>query len=131
MNIEEIKGALKKLRISREELGAKLGVSKASVDNWLCGSRPIPAAKLKLIEMMLQPAPQAAPAIPPLDLSSVKIINVRLTAEELDLCIRAARACHMELEEWARLTILDATRTVLRTQAETAAPASGKGGKHP
>ena len=129
MNIEEIKSALKKQRITRAELADKIGVCLGTVNNWLCGANPIPVAKQKLIEMLLQPAPQAAPALPPLDLSSVKIINVRLTAEELDLCIRAARACHMELEAWARLTILEATRTTLGAQAT--APAICKGGKHP
>lgn len=131
MNTDEIKASLKRQRITRQELADKLGVKKRTVDAWLSCGVSIPVAKQKLIEMLLQPAPQAAPALPPLDLSSVKIINVRLTAEELDMCIRAARASHMELEAWARLTILDATRAVLRTQAETAAPAICKGGKQP
>lgn len=126
MTTEEIKASMKRQRITRQELAEKLGVSKGTVNNWLCGADPIPFAKLQLIEQLLQPAPQAAPALPPLDLSSVKIINVRLTAEELDMCIRAARACHMELEAWARLTILEATRATLGAQS-----ASGKGGKQP
>lgn len=116
MNIEEIKRWLKENGVTRQEFAEKVGVRITSVNNWLSGYTQIPAGRMAIIEKELHPAPQAAPALPPLDLSSVKIINVRLTAEELDMCIRAARACHMELEAWARLTILEATRATLGAQ---------------
>lgn len=108
MKIEEIKARLKERRISRAELGAKLGVSKASVDNWLCGSRPIPHAKLQLIEMLLSPAPAPPPPPRAFDLDAVKVLVVRMTAEERALCVEAARLEGKEFEEWARGVLLDA-----------------------
>lgn len=125
MNTEEIKARMKQARISRQEIADKLGVSKGTVNNWLCEATPIPHAKQQLIEQMLAPQ-QSAPQSNELDLFSTKIILVRLTAQELDMCIRAARACGMELEDWARDTTLKAARSMTAKQEASTASKGGK-----
>lgn len=54
MNAEEIKTWMKKNGISREELGKKVFVTKRTVDGWLSAGKPIPAAKMELIERIVE-----------------------------------------------------------------------------
>lgn len=127
MNTEEIKARMKQARITRQEVADKLGVKKRTVDAWLSCGVPIPHAKHQLIEQMLA-EPEPTPAVPvlPVDSRSLKIVNVRLTAQELDMCIRAARACGMELEDWARDTTLKAARSMTAKQEASTASKGGK-----
>lgn len=110
--IEEIKAWIKRERITRQELAEKIGVSKGTVDNWLCGTHPIPHAKALLIETMMQPAvPPAAVNI----LDEVQVIVIKLTrAEYAAVCaaVEQHNAANpgnpLTVENWARQRILEA-----------------------
>lgn len=110
--ILEIKAWLKKTKTSRQELGEKLGVSKGTVNNWLCGADPIPQAKLLLIKRLME-EPAQAPATT-MDLQAVKIINVLLSKEEKARCAAAAEREGKTPEQWAHDTIMTATARILK-----------------
>lgn len=40
--LEEIRDWIKETNVSRKYVAVKLGVSEGTVNNWLCGNRPIP-----------------------------------------------------------------------------------------
>lgn len=110
---EDIKNWLKGTGKDRAWLGETIGVSKRTVDNWLSGADPIPAAKKKLIEERMQnsAAPdQTAAVVLPLDTSSVNYITILLTQEEYAECVSAATAEHLDLQTWARKLLLDYCR---------------------
>lgn len=50
---EKIKKWLRESGLRREDLGKRLCVSKRTVDNWLTGTQPIPAAKLEVIRDLM------------------------------------------------------------------------------
>lgn len=104
--IEEIKNWLKRARMTRQELAEKIGVSKGTVDNWLCGAHPIPHAKALLIETMMQPAPPPPAAVNILD--EVQVITIKLTRAEYAAVRAAAEAEGKTVEQWARQKILEA-----------------------
>lgn len=104
--IEEIKAWIKRERITRQELAEKIGVSKGTVNNWLCGADPIPYAKLQLIETMMQPAPPPPAAVNILD--EVQVITIKLTRAEYAAVRAAAEAEGKTVEQWARQKILEA-----------------------
>lgn len=111
--IEEIKNWLKRARMTRQELAEKIGVSKGTVDNWLCGAHPIPFAKLQLIETMMQPAVSPPAAVNILD--EVQVITIKLTrAEYAAVCAAVERhnaanpGNPLTVENWARQRILEA-----------------------
>lgn len=110
MNTDEIKASMKRQRITRQELAEKLGVSKGTVNNWLCGADPIPFAKQQLIETLLAPAP--APAPEPPSPASFKVLNVILSREEFALCVAAAKKEGVSVEDWARRIVLERTAAV-------------------
>lgn len=127
MNTEEIKARMKQARITRQEVADKLGVKKRTVDAWLSCGIPIPHSKHQLLEQMLaEPKLEQAVPVSPTDSRFVKIVNVRLTTQELDMCIRAARACGMELENWARETTVQAARSITAKQEASTASKGGK-----
>lgn len=120
---DEIKEWLREQGKSREWLGERVGVSKGSVDNWLSEgvARPIPAAKMKLIEELMQES--AAPAAKKpvaVDIGNIEIINVILTREEMEEVARAAAALGLSIDEFARNSILEATETALQQTQKTA-----------
>lgn len=111
--IEEIKAWLKRERMTRQELAEKIGVSKGTVDNWLCGTHPIPHAKALLIETMMQPAAVPPAAVSVLD--EVQVIVIKLTrAEYAAVCaaVEQHNAANpgnpLTVENWARQRILEA-----------------------
>lgn len=111
--IEEIKAWIKRERITRQELAEKIGVSKGTVNNWLCGADPIPYAKLQYIETMMQPAAVPPAAVSVLD--EVQVIVIKLTrAEYAAVCaaVEQHNAANpgnpLTVENWARQRILEA-----------------------
>ena len=104
--IEEIKAWIKRERITRQELAEKIGVSKGTVNNWLCGADPIPYAKLQYIETMMQPAALPPAAVNILD--EVQVITIKLTRAEYAAVCAAAEAEGKAVEQWARQKILEA-----------------------
>lgn len=125
MEIEEIKALLKSRGWNREQFGNRVGVSKRTVDNWLCGSYTIPLPKMKLIEELMQES--AAPAAKKpvsVDIGSIEIINVILTREEMEEVARAAAALGLSIDEFARDAVLTATATTLKENAPAPATAT-------
>lgn len=116
---EKIKSWLKSQRMSREEFGKKVGVSKSSVDNWLAGVSPIPAGRLALIRELMAPAPEPAPAPAPALGVNAKILNVLLTRDEFELCARAAQQARLPVEEWARRVVLERTAGIQAQKGES------------
>ena len=53
LNAKDIKDWLKTIGKNREWLAEKTLVSKRTVDNWITTNRPIPPAKLALIEKLM------------------------------------------------------------------------------
>lgn len=111
--IEEIKAWLKRERMTRQELAEKIKVSKGTVDNWLCGTHPIPHAKALLIETMMQPSPPPPAAVSVLD--EVQVIVIKLSrAEYAAVCaaVEQHNAANpgnpLTVENWARQRILEA-----------------------
>lgn len=111
--IEEIRAWLKRAHISRQELAERLGVSKSTVDNWLCGNHPIPQGRVMLIETMMQPAAVPPAAVNILD--EVQVIVIKLTrAEYAAVCaaVEQHNAANpgnpLTVENWARQRILEA-----------------------
>lgn len=110
--IEEIKAWIKRERITRQELAEKIGVSKGTVNNWLCGADPIPYAKLQYIETLMQPAvPPAAVSV----LDEVQVIVIKLTCAEYAAVCAAVEQHNaanpgnpLTVENWARQRILEA-----------------------
>lgn len=117
MNITEIKNKLKEKGITREQLGSKLGVKKRTVDAWLSCGMKIPETKMILIEQILETSDTSAVEIP-LGIDSVRVITVRMTKEEFQLCCVAAEQQNKGLEEWARETLLTKTTAILSTEKE-------------
>lgn len=114
--IDQIKAWLKRERMTRQELAEKIGVSKGTVDNWLCGTHPIPHAKALLIETMMQPAAVPPAAVSVLD--EVQVIVIKLTrAEYAAVCaaVEQHNAANpgnpLTVENWARQRILEAARS--------------------
>lgn len=110
---DQIKAWLKRERMTRQELAEKIGVSKGTVDNWLCGTHPIPHAKALLIETMMQPAAVPPAAVSVLD--EVQVIVIKLTrAEYAAVCaaVEQHNAANpgnpLTVENWARQRILEA-----------------------
>lgn len=111
--IDQIKAWLKRERMTRQELAEKIGVSKGTVDNWLCGTHPIPYAKLQYIETLMQPAAVPPAAVNILD--EVQVIVIKLTrAEYAAVCaaVEQHNAANpgnpLTVENWARQRILEA-----------------------
>lgn len=111
--IEEIKNWLKRARMTRQELAEKIGVSKGTVNNWLCGADPIPHAKALLIETMMQPAQPPPAAVNILD--EVQVITIKLTRAEYAAVCDAVEQYNsanpenqLTVENWARQRILEA-----------------------
>lgn len=111
--IDQIKAWLKRERMTRQELAEKIGVSKGTVDNWLCGTHPIPHAKALLIETMMQPAAVPPAAVSVLD--EVQVIVIKLTRAEYAAVCAAVEQHNaknpgnpLTVENWARQRILEA-----------------------
>ena len=125
MNIEDIKTWLKQHGVSRREFAEKVGVKITSVNNWLSGYSQIPAGRMAIIEKLLAPPP-TAPA--PLDVESVKVLVIRMTAEQRALCVEAARKAKMDFEDWARAAILSVAEADLKKAEQSSLLPRGRRG---
>ncbi len=110
MTIDEIKHALKAQGIKRGALAERLRVSPGTVNNWFSGGRAIPAAKLELIELMLNPPLTPAPETTTEDLVPIGII---LTRTEHAAAAQAAQAAGQSLHDYARQMLLHGCRGYL------------------
>jgi hypothetical protein len=99
---EEIKGWLKESGLDRDWLGAQLGVSRRTVDNWLSSSIRIPGLKLQAIEQLLSKGRESLAAEPgPLLLNGQPLL-LNPGKDRFNLWNKAWRQSDAEtLEEWA------------------------------
>lgn len=65
LNAKDIKDWLKTIGKNREWLAEKTLVSKRTVDNWITTNRPIPPAKLALIEKLMSGEEEIEFELPP------------------------------------------------------------------
>lgn len=65
LNAKDIKDWLKTIGKNREWLAEKTLVSKRTVDNWITTARPIPPAKLSLIEKLMHGEEEIEFELPP------------------------------------------------------------------
>lgn len=102
MTKEEIKGWLKESGLDRDWLGAQLGVSRRTVDNWLSSSIRIPGLKLQAIEQLLSKGRESLAAEPgPLLLNGQPLL-LNPGKDRFNLWNKAWRQSDAEtLEEWA------------------------------
>lgn len=102
MTKEEIKAWLKESGLDRDWLGAQLGVSRRTVDNWLSSSIRIPGRKLLAIEQLLsrEREPLAADSGPVLLNGQPLLLNPG--KDRFNLWNKAWKQSDAEtLEEWA------------------------------
>jgi hypothetical protein len=99
---EEIKAWLKESGFDRDWLGAQLGVSRRTVDNWLSSSIRIPGLKLQAIEQLLSKGRESLAAEPgPLLLNGQPLL-LNPGKDRFNLWNKAWRQSDAEtLEEWA------------------------------
>jgi hypothetical protein len=118
---EEIKAWLKESGLDRDWLGAQLGVSRRTVDNWLSSSIRIPGLKLQAIEQLLSKGREPLAAEPgPLLLNGQPLL-LNPGKDRFNLWNKAWKQSDAEtLEEWA-IRALDGL-------AEKAFPEPLKGG---
>jgi transcriptional regulator with XRE-family HTH domain len=118
---EEIKAWLKESGFDRDWLGAQLGVSRRTVDNWLSSSIRIPGRKLQAIEQLLSKGRESLDAEPrPLLLNGQPLL-LNPGKDRFNLWNKAWKQSDAEtLEEWA-IRALDGL-------AEKAFPEPLKGG---
>jgi len=118
---EQIKAWLKESGHDRDWLGAQLGVSRRTVDNWLSSNIRIPGRKLQAIEQLLSKGRESLAAEPrPLLLNGQPLL-LNPGKDRFNLWNKAWKQSDAEtLEEWA-IRALDGL-------AEKAFPEPLKGG---
>ena len=93
---DDIKAWLKEHGNDRAWLGQQLGVTRKTVQNWLSTDRPIPTAKLRLIERLIQD--EAADAAQEKQLNKVLLAEVDLP--RFRRYAASALARKMTVEQW-------------------------------
>lgn len=95
--------------MSRQEFAHAMGVSLSAVNNWLSASasHPIPAAKLALIERMIEDS-TAAPAQPAVELSLDSLLAEVLRIADPQMVEdtrRAAELCGLSLQGYLAMAL--------------------------
>lgn len=99
---EEIKAWLKESGLDRDWLGAQLGVSRRTVDNWLSSSIRIPGRKLLAIEQLSSKGPGTPAAEPGSLLLGGQPLLLNPGKDRFNLWNKAWKESDAEtLEEWA------------------------------
>ena len=116
MTYSELKEWLKATGITRQMIADRFAISKGTVNNWLCGTRPIPARKLALIKDLKPYAPEA-PDAP--RASRGRAIGVPLTDAEYAEVLSAVISSGKRIEEFAAEAVVAAARAELGREPET------------
>lgn len=116
MTYAELKEWLKATGVTRQMIADRFAISKGTVNNWLCGTRPIPARKLALIKDLKPYTPDAAEK--PCE-SRGRAIGVPLTDAEYAEVIAAVISAGKRIEEFAAEAVVNAARSVLGKEPES------------
>ncbi len=116
MTYSELKEWLKATGVTRQMIADRFAISKGTVNNWLCGTRPIPARKLALIKDLKPYTPEQTDK-PREDRG--RAIGVPLTDAEYAEVIAAVISSGKRIEQFAADAVVTAARSVLGREPET------------
>lgn len=106
--LEELRDWLKETKTSRKYVATKLGVSLGTVNNWLCGNRPIPHR----VRVRILAHKRYIPAGEPL-IERSRAVAAPLTGAEYAEVLSAAIQTNYTVEELASAGLMSLVHSIL------------------
>lgn len=113
MTYAELKEWLKATGVTRQMIADRFAISKGTVNNWLCGTRPIPARKLAIIKDLKPYTPQAQEQEDSPTETRGRAIGIPLSDAEYAEVISAVISSGKRIEQFAAEAVLAAARSAL------------------
>lgn len=115
--LEELRDWLKQTKTSRKHIATKLGVSIGTVNNWLCGNRPIP----RRVRVRILAHKQYIPAGKPL-VERCRAVAAPLTGAEYAEVLSAAIRTNYTVEELASAGLMSLVHSILEGDVHLTPP---------
>lgn len=116
--IEELRDWLKETKTSRRFVASKLGVSVGTVNNWLCGNRPIPRrVRVRIMAHKRYVAVNSKPLV-----ERCRAVAAPLTGAEYAEVLAAAIQTNYTVEELASAGLMSLVHGILEGQVHLAPP---------
>lgn len=116
--LEELRDWLKETKTSRKYVATKLGVSIGTVNNWLCGNRPIPRrVRVRILAHKRYVAVNSAPLV-----ERGRAVAAPLTGAEYAEVLSAALQTNYTVEELASAGLMSFVHAILDGEIHLAPP---------
>lgn len=116
--LAELRDWLKETKTKRKDIATKLGVSVGTVNNWLCGNRPIPQRVRVRIQAHKPYIPSNAKVLEP----RCRAVAAPLTGAEYAEVLSAAMQTNYTVEELASAGLMSLVHSILRGELHLAPP---------
>lgn len=114
----ELRDWLKKTNTKRKDIATKLGVSVGTINNWLCGNRPIPQRVRVRIQAHNRYIPSDAKVLEP----RCRAVAAPLTGAEYAEVLSAAMQTNYTVEELASAGLMSLVHGILQGNVQLAPP---------
>lgn len=118
-DLQEIRDWLKETKTSRKFIATKLGVSIGTINNWLCGNRPIPQRVRVRIMAQERYEPEEEPQVLA---ERGRAVAAPLTASEYAEVLSAAMQTNYTVEELASAGLMSLVHGILDGSIRLAPP---------
>lgn len=114
----EIRDWLKETKTKRKDIATKLGVTLGTVNNWLCGNRPIPQRVRVRILAHKRYIPAESKAL----VARCRAVAAPLTGAEYAEVLSAALQTNYTVEELASAGLMALVHSILQGEIRLGAP---------
>lgn len=116
--LQEIRDWLSETKTSRKSIAIKLGVSVGTINNWLCGNRPIPQrVRVRILAHRRYIASETKPLT-----ERCRAVAAPLTGAEYAEVLSAAMQTNYTVEELASAGLMSLVHSILSGQLHLPAP---------
>ncbi len=114
----ELRDWLKETKTKRKDIAVKLGVTIGTINNWLCGNRPIPQRIRVRIQAHRRYNPSEGKVLEP----RCRAVAAPLTGAEYAEVLSAAMQTNYTVEELASAGLMSLVRGILQGEVHLAPP---------